>query len=91
MRRPVVPGWTEEQTPTPFLCVCGKCNIKLLYEWKKLCINSQYELRLVELDDVVYIEACDNCSDFHFANLIYDEENIYFYTILTDFAEHVSL
>ena len=34
----------------------------------KLCINSRHELRLIELDEVVYIEASGNYSDFHFVN-----------------------
>ena len=29
MRRPVVPGWAEKQTPTPFLCMKETNNNKL--------------------------------------------------------------
>lgn len=33
-----------------------------------LCINSRNELRLVDLDKVVYLEASGNYTDFHFSN-----------------------
>lgn len=32
----------------------------------KLCINSRDELRVIELDEVVYLKACGNYTDFHF-------------------------
>ena len=30
MRRPTSPGWAEEQTPTPFLCICTNLKELLL-------------------------------------------------------------
>jgi len=34
----------------------------------KLLINSHNELRIVELDEVVYMKASGNYTEFHFAN-----------------------
>ncbi|MBQ8712540.1 MAG: LytTR family transcriptional regulator DNA-binding domain-containing protein [Prevotella sp.] len=34
----------------------------------KICINSRDELRLIELDNVVYLRAGGNYTDFHFVN-----------------------
>lgn len=34
----------------------------------KLCINLRHEIRLIELDQIVYIKASGNYSDFHFVN-----------------------
>ena len=34
----------------------------------KICINTRDELRLIDLDKVVYLKACGNYSDFFFAN-----------------------
>lgn len=34
----------------------------------KLCINSRDELRLIELDEVLYLKACGNYTDFHFTD-----------------------
>lgn len=34
----------------------------------KICINSRDELRLVDLDTVVYLKASGNYSDFYYVN-----------------------
>lgn len=34
----------------------------------KLCLTTRDELRLIELDEVVYLKASGNYTDFHFAD-----------------------
>ena len=34
----------------------------------KICINSRDELRLIDMDSVVYLKASGNYSDFFYAN-----------------------
>lgn len=48
----------------------------------KLCINSRDELRLIELDEVVYLKACGNYTDFHFkdAHVMSETNNLFAFT-----------
>lgn len=34
----------------------------------KLCINSRDELKLIELNDICYMKACGNYTDFHYVD-----------------------
>ncbi len=48
----------------------------------KLCINSRDELRLIELDEVVYLRACGNYTDFYFrdAHVMSETNNLFAFT-----------